>query len=204
MKYANKRLFSAQQAIADIESAALDITHLKGFCIQAQFTNNTPAAKAFVDGDVSVANDTITESAHGYNTGVKGQLTTDGVLPTGLAAATDYFVIRVDANTYKLATSLVLAQAGTAVNITAAAGGGTHTFTPVALSAIAKIQVSTADPNDNQQTAVWETLTSLNTNITATGTYIQNVADAYYSQVRLQIDMSAGELAVSAVINAKD
>jgi len=82
----------------------------------------------FVDGDVSVANDEITETAHGYQTGEGPvQLTSSGTLPTGLALATDYWFIRVDANTYKFATSRVNALAGTDVDITAAAGGGTHT-----------------------------------------------------------------------------
>lgn len=41
-----------------------------------------------------------------------------GGLPTGLAAATDYWVIKVDADNIKLATSQTLAIAGTAINIT--------------------------------------------------------------------------------------
>lgn len=82
----------------------------------------------FVDGDVSVANDEITETAHGYQTGEGPvQLTSTGTLPAGLALATDYWFIRVDANTYKFATSRANALAGTDVDITAAAGGGTHT-----------------------------------------------------------------------------
>lgn len=84
---------------------------------------------SFVDGDVSVANDEITETAHGYQTG-EGPVqlsNSGGALPTGLAAATDYWFIRVGANTYKFATSRANALAGTDVDITAAAGGGTHT-----------------------------------------------------------------------------
>ncbi|MHC4753157.1 MAG: right-handed parallel beta-helix repeat-containing protein, partial [Planctomycetota bacterium] len=81
----------------------------------------------FVDGDVTVGTDNIAETAHGYLTGSQVTVSTDGVLPTGLAAATPYWIIRVDADNLKLAASYALADAGTAVDITAAAGGGTHT-----------------------------------------------------------------------------
>src|SRR5688572_523338 len=105
----------AAQSIYEIDFSGCD-----RIAYQLQFTVTTPAAKNFVDADVHVANNTITEAAHGFVTGLKGQLTTTGVLPAGLSLATDYFVIRVDADTFKLASSLANAQAGTAVDITAA------------------------------------------------------------------------------------
>lgn len=83
----------------------------------------------FVDGDVTVGTDTINETAHGLLTGEVVQLTTTGTLPAGLSLATDYYVIRVDADNFKLAASAKDAEEGTAVDITAAAGGGTHTVT---------------------------------------------------------------------------
>ena len=81
----------------------------------------------FVDGDVSVADDEITETAHGFVTGEGPvRLTSGGTLPAGLALATDYWIIRVDDDTLKFALSRGNAIAGTDVDITAAAGGGTH------------------------------------------------------------------------------
>lgn len=50
-----------------------------------------------------------------------------GALPTGLAAATDYYVIRVNDSGCKLATTYANALAGTAIDITAA-GSGTQTI----------------------------------------------------------------------------
>lgn len=85
-----------------------------------------PAGFSFVDADVNVGNDTIAETSHGLFTGDKVQLTSSGTLPAGLALLTDYYVIRVDANTIKLAASAYDAEWGNAVDITAAAGGGTH------------------------------------------------------------------------------
>lgn len=85
----------------------------------------------FVDGDVNTGQDTIAETAHGLRTGQAVQLTTTGTLPSPLATSTTYYVIRVTANSIKLATSLDNANAGTAIDITSAAGGGTHTVTVV-------------------------------------------------------------------------
>lgn len=76
---------------------------------------------------VDTATDQLTIAGHGLVTGdgPAAVRNVDGALPTGLAAVTDYWVIRVDANTVKLATSSANALAGTAIDITAA-GSGTH------------------------------------------------------------------------------
>lgn len=57
----------------------------------------------------------------------KVQFSTTTTLPAGLAAATDYFVVRQTQNTFKVATSLANALAGTFIDITSA-GTGTHTI----------------------------------------------------------------------------
>lgn len=83
----------------------------------------------FVDADVNTGTETITIAGHGFSTGYKVQLSTTGVLPAPLAIQTDYWIINVSANTFRLASSYENALAGTAINITSAAGGGTHTIT---------------------------------------------------------------------------
>lgn len=63
----------------------------------------------------------ITITAHGRSTGdgpAAVFVGSGGVIPGGLAPVTDYWVIVVDANTVKLATSSANALAGTAINIT--------------------------------------------------------------------------------------
>jgi plastocyanin len=70
----------------------------------------------------------ITATSHGFTTGTKVQLTTSGSLPTGLSLATDYYVIRLSANTFALASSKSNAFAGTKVSW-AAQGSGNHTVT---------------------------------------------------------------------------
>jgi len=79
----------------------------------------------FVDGDVNTGDETITETAHGLQDDDVVTLTTTGTLPAGLATATTYYVVSAATNTLKLS----LTKGGSAVNITAAAGGGTHTAT---------------------------------------------------------------------------
>lgn len=72
--------------------------------------------------------DVITH-AHDYPSFTKVQLTNSGgALPAGLAVLTYYWTIRQSATTSKLAASLALAVAGTAIDITGA-GTGTHTIT---------------------------------------------------------------------------
>ena len=72
--------------------------------------------------------DICTASAHGFRTGDKVRLTTSNTLPAGLSLATTYFVIRLDADTFKLASTDANAVAGTAVDVTGT-GTGTHTIT---------------------------------------------------------------------------
>lgn len=74
------------------------------------------------------ATDLCTATAHGFKTGDRVRLTTTTTLPGGLAASTTYYVIRVSADTFKLATSDANATAGTVIDITDT-GTGTHTVT---------------------------------------------------------------------------
>ena len=83
--------------------------------------------KTFVDANVNTGTERITITAHRY-VDEQGpfRLTTTGTLPAGLSLATDYYIRYVDANTIELS----LTAGGAAVNITGAAGGGTHTIAP--------------------------------------------------------------------------
>ncbi len=76
---------------------------------------------------ISVAN-VIPLTAHGLVTGQLVSFITTGALPTGLAVLTNYYVIRLTADTISVATSLQNALAGTVVGITNATGSGTHTI----------------------------------------------------------------------------
>lgn len=69
----------------------------------------------------------VTLSTHGLVTGDAVKFTTTGALPTGLVASAIYYAIRVDANTFNLATTLANALAGTKITTTGSQSG-THTL----------------------------------------------------------------------------
>ena len=68
----------------------------------------------------------VTWAAHGLYDGATVRFTTTGALPTGLAANTDYFATKVDANTFKLSTTLANQVAGTFIT-TSGSQSGVHT-----------------------------------------------------------------------------
>ncbi len=95
-----------------------------GIFVAAQFSDSID--DTFVDGDVTVGTDQITLTAHSFNDGNSVVLTTTGTLPAGLSTEDVYYVSDVDSNTIALYTDKELTSI---VDITAAAGGGTHTIT---------------------------------------------------------------------------
>jgi hypothetical protein len=91
-----------------------------------QFRAYTPLTFTFVDADVNTGTDTITENGHSLQNGDAVRLSNSGgALPGGLALATTYYVVGRTTNTFQLAA----AAGGSAIDITSAAGGGTHTLT---------------------------------------------------------------------------
>lgn len=106
---------------------ALPNRFLDKYTVKAKF--KVGSTQTFAAVDVDIAADTIHINNHGYNTGdVIALINSGGALPTGLAVDTAYYVIQVDASTFKLATSRANAFAGTAINITAV-GSGTQSAT---------------------------------------------------------------------------
>lgn len=81
---------------------------------------------------VSSVNDTITIASHGYDTGTKVRYSAGG--GTAIGNLTEnyvtYYVIKVNANTIKLATSLYNANANSAVDISSGGTGANHVLTP--------------------------------------------------------------------------
>jgi hypothetical protein len=127
---------SAFSAAATTMPAVLMLVDLVGFIrvtstttITSQAVTNTLAAFSTFTADAGT--DIIT------STGTLGfanlfpytrvQVSSTTTLPAGLAAATDYYVIKVSDTQIKLATSYANAVAGTNINITDA-GTGTHTL----------------------------------------------------------------------------
>ncbi len=85
--------------------------------------------------------DTVNSTAHGLFTG-DGPIQLTGLLPDTLAAATNYWVIKLTADTFKLATSLANAMAGTPI---AFGTDGSGSRTAVAVSATQRVYWHTHD-----------------------------------------------------------
>lgn len=132
---------------AEVHSATVTaLNAVTGKNFTASFAAATAAAGAFT---ATHGTETFTKAAHGFQTGDGPyQLTTTTTLPAGLALATDYWIIRVDANDFQLATSLANALAGTAQPISDD-GTGVHTITPnTALSPTLPFTVTADAPGE--------------------------------------------------------
>ena len=98
---------------------------------------------AYSTSDLNATDNTFEKINHGYPTGLKIQVTTATAMPTGIAGTTDYFVVAVDADTFKLSDTLAHALAGTDIINFSDTGTGLQTVTPVALaSASVKLEKS--------------------------------------------------------------
>ena len=90
-----------------------------------------PRATSFTasSGTVSTSNNTITLSSHGLSTFDRATYDTNSNTAIGgLSNGTTYYVIKVDANTIKLATNYTNCVAETAINLTSVTGSTTQKF----------------------------------------------------------------------------
>jgi hypothetical protein len=150
---------------------------------------NTPAAVVFASTAVDTGTDTITAAAHGLFTGLKGQFTTTGALPTGLALVTDYFIIAVTSGTFKVATTYNNAIAGIAIDLTAQ-GSGNDTFTA---TAIAGATIAYYISND---AVTWD-IYGAATSITADSTSWFFATQPSFNYLRWTITLTAGSVSTS-------
>lgn len=131
----NKREPNAafDHALAMIDGFELTCVPEEINMFKASFRSKARAATAATVGTFTVTVATpgvFTLASHGLKTGDVVTLATSGALPTGLAVATQYYVIRIDADTFNLATSLANALANTRIG-TSGSQSGTHTLSLV-------------------------------------------------------------------------
>ncbi len=152
---------------------------------------------------VATSGNTVTIAAHGLSTGLKVAQTTTGSLPAGLSGAAEYVIV-VDANTVKFATSQALALLGTAISITGS-GSGTQTVTPSALVGTLVVQ-KTNDLPGNAVTQHWFTMTSPTTagsqNVSAT-TLNYYDSSVGYPEMRFLLTVTSGSCTAAIKINGK-
>lgn len=173
---------SSGTVAAALNDTGIEIKNAAGYGMFLDLTVTTASAATFT----AAVTDICTAVAHGYYTGLKVAATTTTTLPAGLSA-TNYYVIRIDADTFKLATSAANALAGTAVDITDT-GTGTHTLTPAALAGASyKLQGSMDGTTYFDLSGAY--------NVTATARLIHEKLSPMYNYVRVVWAITAGQIA---------
>lgn len=155
---------------------------------------NTPSAA------VSASASQVTSSSgllftnttqNNFGFGLVVQFTTSTTLPTGISAATDYYVVPISSSTYKVATSLANAIAGTVVAYTDT-GTGDQTATPVALEDCTIIL-----QGSNDQGTTWATVPNSTQTITADADWVYELDYIRYAAFRTYISMTTGQVSVT-------
>jgi hypothetical protein len=194
MKYEEITLFDGTTLLAGASSAAFNLTHYLGYSVQFMADDTTPVAGAFT----AAVTDICTKAAHGYKTGLQVSVSSDGTLPSGLAALpTVYYVIKGTDNTFALSDSYAHAIAGTDIVNIGDSGTGTHTITPTAIGTCSvKLECS------NNGT-VWDDVASGSFNITADIDKVLNFSAIYYKYVRATFAIATGQVAITGLLLAK-
>lgn len=197
----------ASQSIAGVNQPVFDTRGgIKLAAIQISFTEECLCASVTsACCDVTVACNSFTEVAHGFETGLVGQFTTSCAdLPSGLSACTNYYIIDIDACTYKVGSSRANAIAGTAVAI-ADAGSGCHTFTPTTTSCTAAtngtVTFHASVDGSNYATA---NLQCVSIGLDKTGSNTVTVlTDVGYNEVQVDVDVLIGQWTIDIDASGK-
>ncbi len=195
--YDNSKIVDlTQTSIAS--STTYKIGKFDSVCYQLHYTDATPGVKTFVAANVNVTPNTVTITAHGYNTGLKVALTGTN-LPGGLSATT-YWIIRVDADNISFASSLALASAGTAIDITSQGTTANATLTPALLVTtgfVVKLQQS----NDGE---TFFDVSGVTVTITATGDTLWTVTNPPALWHKIVITPTTGALNIWVMTCSRD
>ncbi len=202
MRVYNKSCYDSATFAATSNGPAMSLESIFGFSVQAQWVITTATAAVLASAtDINATTETFTKVAHGFYTGLKVAATTSSALPTGLTT-TNYYVIRVTADTFKLATTQANALLGTNLLISDT-GTGNQTFTPAAIgTCTVKLQATNDDAENANVTPLWTDLANPQT-LTVTGNYLWDVADSFYSYVRVSATTDAGQVVLAAKLNGK-
>jgi hypothetical protein len=121
---------SAYSAAATTVPCVLQLVDLLSYATLTNATISAVGTKTLVNTEAvtfTSSSGLLMTTVADYDTYTPCQFTTAGVLPTGIAALTTYWTIRVSATTSRLATTLANAVAGTAIAFTDA-GTPVNTF----------------------------------------------------------------------------
>ncbi len=182
-------------ATSDVLNATIyGETGLSSLVLTGTVDVNTPDAAVSASASQVTSSSGLlftTTTAHGFALGLTVQFTTSNTLPTGISLATDYFVVPISATTYKVATSLANALAGTVVAYTDT-GTGNQTATPVAIAGATLVLQGSSD---NETT--WATVPNSTWTITADGSFTFELDYQRYAAYRCYVAMTTGMMAFS-------
>lgn len=200
MKLANavdKLIYDNESLIgASYNSSAVKIDSCHTLAIQSSYT--VASTKSFLTAAVTVATSRITIPSHGFVTGIACTLTTDGAdLPAPLAVLTTYYVIKIDASTIKLATSLNNANAGTAITLSDA-GTAASTLNVVITAATVALSIE-----QSLDSSTWFSMSDA-VAITSSANSLLYRADSASKYVRLVAVVSGGQANLTSRILAKE
>lgn len=191
--------------IITTRTRVFDARQLERFSLQCIVDVNVPAAVVAANTTVDITANTIA-ATNDLTTGTKLQVTTNGGLPAGISALTDYFAIQTSTAVFQLATTLNNALAGTAIDITSQ-GTGTHTYTPVALAgATVKLQKSNKpevlESGYIYVSGDWQDVAAA-TSITVDATVFFEVGEPAYRAFNLHYTLTAGRMSTDNYIYSK-
>lgn len=179
-------------------SAIIDLNGAIKFSCQAVYdVTAVPSAAVIAVANITISSDPTHPSefmkvSHGMVTGMKVQATTAGTLAVPLVVVTDYFIIRVSANYFALATSYANAIAGTRIAITNV-GVTSTTLTPVAL---AGASVTFQKSNDRVNFIDIQTATA----ITVDGSVMIENGAVSFRYLKIVKALTAGDVDVKAYV----
>ncbi|MBS0265303.1 MAG: M10 family metallopeptidase C-terminal domain-containing protein, partial [Planctomycetes bacterium] len=121
-------------------------------------------AKSFTNANVGTTTDTITLANHGFQTG-DAVTYRDGNLPgiTGLVSNQIYYVIRVDANTIKLATTQDNAGDGIAISLLSSGNSAQSLLKSDGVTSVGFLPAAVVIHNQNSDTISFSSAHGLNT-----------------------------------------
>lgn len=188
--------FASGGAVSDVLNETIyGASGMESFVWTGTLDVNTPSAG--VSASASQVTDSggdllmTTTTANNFTFGLVVQYTTQTTLPTGLALVTNYYVVPITSTTFKLATSLANAVAGTFIAYTNT-GTGNQTATPVALAgASIKLQGS------NDQGATWADVPNQSQAITVDGSFVSEIDYVRYESYRTVLAMTSGQVNIT-------
>ena len=185
--------------LSSASDTVVDFSLIDQGAMQVTYKDSTPTSKTCAAAGVTLLTNSFTITAHTMVTGLKvSGLTTTSALPAGLAGGTAYWVIKLDANTISLATSLADAIAGNAV-VLSDVGVGTTTFAFTSLAGcIVKLQAS----NDLVK---WCDLSGLTVSPAGSSntSVMWDLVDKFYKSLRIDVACTSGQLDLTCTLFGK-